>query len=326
MPSIRLTIMVATAACVVLASACRNRDPGDPPGTAKQAASRAPTASSPQLAGRPSASGQPRILHESSSSVSTRLCPLYIVGGDPEVTVDHDVLGFIDLQLSVVEKAGWLEAGGYRVEDADPCLAKLGFRGGDVLRSIDGRTLSDRWDAVAALRSVRGKERFSMGITRDGKRETLKYRIVPGHHLRARAGASQRTSPGEMTLDANQVAALEAKLVAQIGKTDDAHYKIPRSVLSQFSATEALRRHLRFVPERRGNETIGIRLSGVRAGGVLAALGLKEGDRVEKVGDRSLGHVEGALDAYDEVMRVQHTTVRIVRRGKPLVLHYEITD
>ena len=115
MASIRLMILVATAGRVVPASACRNRDPGDPPGTAKCAASRAPASSSAEPRVRPSASGRPRPSGESTRTVEPARRPVEIGIVEGEVTVDREVLFLLELQFVTVRKDGWLEAGGYRV-------------------------------------------------------------------------------------------------------------------------------------------------------------------------------------------------------------------
>jgi type II secretory pathway component PulC len=243
---------------------------------------------------------------------------MVVAEGEGDVTVHPNALVYLDLQFTIVREAGWGGGGGYHIEIADPCLVELGFRDGDIVRSIDGQALTGRRQFVDAMRGLRDRERFMVELTRGGQPQTLRYRIAPTKSAAPPAREPPRMSPEE-------TAALEAELVARIVKIDDLHYRVTRSPRFHTAFTELLRQ-VRIVPEQKGGRTVGIRLFGIRPGGLAAALGFREGDRVEKVDDIAIDHPVGALDAYAKARKAERLIVSISRRGQPLTLHYEITD
>lgn len=77
----------------------------------------------------------------------------------------------------------------------------------------------------------------------------------------------------------------------------------------------------RVVPELGGDAGVaGLRVFGVRAGGVLARLGLENGDRVERVMGKSVATPEQALEAYAAMRGAKAIEIEVTRRGAPMKL------
>jgi general secretion pathway protein C len=71
-------------------------------------------------------------------------------------------------------------------------------------------------------------------------------------------------------------------------------------------------------------DAVGIRLSGVRAGSLLGALGIQNGDCLEKINGFDLTNVEKALEAYARLRTADHLTVSLIRNGRETNLDYDI--
>jgi type II secretory pathway component PulC len=58
-------------------------------------------------------------------------------------------------------------------------LSALGFRNGDIVKSVNGHPISDPDKALAVYRDVRTAKTITVAIVRQGKPLTLEYRIKP---------------------------------------------------------------------------------------------------------------------------------------------------
>ena len=77
---------------------------------------------------------------------------------------------------------------------------------------------------------------------------------------------------------------------------------------------------LRAVPERDGDQMVGIRLFGIRPSHPMGRLGFENGDRVERL----MGHAMTSPEQSDEALRALEkanvVVVDLVRHGKPMKL------
>src|SRR5687767_4049253 len=76
---------------------------------------------------------------------------------------------------------------------------------------------------------------------------------------------------------------------------------------------------VQFVPERRDGETVGLRLSGV-SGGLLAKLGLRDGDRLDAVGGYRVTSMNEMLALYARLRAVDVLKLLIERDGQPMTI------
>ena len=108
----------------------------------------------------------------------------------------------------------------------------------------------------------------------------------------------------------------------EVVKVDDTHYQVDRGLLTQSTLISG-----RVVPVR-GTATTpaGVRLFAVRPSSPLGRVGFLNGDVIAYVDELALGSPDQALEAYAKVRSRSVVALRIVRAGKPLVLHYQITE
>jgi general secretion pathway protein C len=80
----------------------------------------------------------------------------------------------------------------------------------------------------------------------------------------------------------------------------------------------------RLEPSLVDGQPAGLKLSAVRPGSWLDRLGLRSGDTLESVNDYELATPAQALLAYMSLRNQTRFAVRIVRRGQPQTLSFEI--
>lgn len=97
--------------------------------------------------------------------------------------------------------------------------------------------------------------------------------------------------------------------------------RVSRALLDEALA-HAPRREGRLVPELAGGAIRGVRVFGVSEGGALAALGLQNGDRIERVNGTPLSTPDAVVRAYDGGR--DRYDVELTRRGKRVTIHYVV--
>lgn len=106
---------------------------------------------------------------------------------------------------------------------------------------------------------------------------------------------------------------------------------------NHFDVTEATRQLIldeqkellakaRWIPEHEGDAQVGVRVFGVRAGGLLGRLGMENGDRILSVGGTLLDSPANEAKVKLALRTAKQTTVQINRRGAPVTLHYRISS
>lgn len=78
----------------------------------------------------------------------------------------------------------------------------------------------------------------------------------------------------------------------------------------------------RLAPELAGGAIRGVRVFGVSEGGPLAALGLQNGDRLERVNGVALSSPDAVVRAYDSGR--DRYDVELTRRGRRVTIHYVV--
>jgi general secretion pathway protein C len=176
-------------------------------------------------------------------------------------------------------------------------------------------------DAPALLRragDALGRQRVEL-IGYDPERRTPAVWLSEGETLcRASLFRAEHSS-----LSASGAA--KASTAVPIRKLSDSEYELDRSTFEDILARQAsLLASTRIVPELRDGKVAGIRLFGVRPGGVLSSLGVQNGDRLDSVNGYALGEPEQALQAFAALRRSTSFDVRLERRGKPLAIAIRI--
>jgi general secretion pathway protein C len=77
------------------------------------------------------------------------------------------------------------------------------------------------------------------------------------------------------------------------------------------------------VPEQENGRTVGIRLLNIPPGTLLALLGFRNGDRLERINDFDLATPEQTLAAYARLRSADYLEVRLTRNGSKITMRYE---
>jgi general secretion pathway protein C len=110
-----------------------------------------------------------------------------------------------------------------------------------------------------------------------------------------------------------------------IVKLTGTEFNVDRGVVDKILENQAeLMRQARIVPEQENGKIVGIRLFGVRPDTLLGALGMENGDRLEKINGFDMTSPEKALEAYARLRTADHLTVSVNRRGQGMNLDYNI--
>jgi general secretion pathway protein C len=118
---------------------------------------------------------------------------------------------------------------------------------------------------------------------------------------------------------------LSPEMAGKIHKVSDTEYNIERTLVDEILQNQAeLMRSARIVPEKKGDDVVGIRLFGIRDGALLSHLGMKNGDRLDSINGFSMSDPQKALEAYGRLRTADKLTVKIDRKGTPTTLDFNI--
>jgi len=110
-----------------------------------------------------------------------------------------------------------------------------------------------------------------------------------------------------------------------IRQLDERSYEIERSTLDAvLGDTTGLMRAARIVAEVRDGRSVGFRLHAVRPDGIIAQLGLRNGDVILAVNGLPLTSPEGGLDAFVKLRAASHVSLGLEREGRRITCDYRI--
>ncbi|HEY2743824.1 MAG TPA: type II secretion system protein GspC [Polyangia bacterium] len=117
----------------------------------------------------------------------------------------------------------------------------------------------------------------------------------------------------------------EAELDRGIVCKTPGHCVIDRKLFDRvLGDTTMLATSARIVPSMRDGKADGFRLFALRSGSFWTRLGFENGDTIETINGMDMTSPEKALELYSKLRTATELAVRIVRRGQPLTLTYEI--
>ena len=99
---------------------------------------------------------------------------------------------------------------------------------------------------------------------------------------------------------------------------DDQTYEVDRSLVREL-VSGGTRPGVRPVPMFERGELVGIRLFGVGADSIPAALQLRTGDTLTAINGASIKSLQQLLDLYAGLDQLSSVEVSVVRAGQPLV-------
>ncbi len=101
--------------------------------------------------------------------------------------------------------------------------------------------------------------------------------------------------------------------------------QIDRSAVdSIFERLFELTRTVRIVPDVRDGKPFGVRLFGIGSESLLAALGVENGDRIERINGVPVTNIEAAMSLYANLRYSSHFEVSIDRRGQPHTIEISV--
>jgi general secretion pathway protein C len=139
------------------------------------------------------------------------------------------------------------------------------------------------------------------------------------------AGAPAAPIPPPQAVAAGGASPVSDDIRKGIQKVGGTEFNVDRGVVDKILENQAeLMRQARIVPEQENGKVVGIRLFGVRQDTLLGALGMENGDRLEKINGFDMTSPEKALEAYARLRTSDHLTVSVNRRGQGINLDYNI--
>jgi general secretion pathway protein C len=118
---------------------------------------------------------------------------------------------------------------------------------------------------------------------------------------------------------------LVAELDAGIQKLGDNHYGVSRATVeSLLGKMDGLPAQARIEPAVDSGKAIGFRLRDVKAGGVFAKIGLRDGDLIDSVNGLATNGPDNALAIYTSLRSVDHLSVALERAGRHITAEYDI--
>ena len=112
----------------------------------------------------------------------------------------------------------------------------------------------------------------------------------------------------------------------KIERVSPTEFVIDRSEISRILEAQAELMKTPLVPEKEGDQIVGLRLVKVKPDGVLGQLGLQTGDRLESFDGISVTNTEGIMQTYARLSagNLNHLTIHVLRAGKPVNLDYTV--
>ena len=107
-------------------------------------------------------------------------------------------------------------------------------------------------------------------------------------------------------------------LAERIKKLDDQNYDVDRNLVRELVTGAAKPGGMRFVPKLDHGEVKGVRIYGVTAASIPAALGLRSGDTLEAIDGAPLKDVNQLLELYAKLDQLSAVELSGTRAGKPL--------
>lgn len=118
--------------------------------------------------------------------------------------------------------------------------------------------------------------------------------------------------------------ALESEIGKHIVKTGPNEFAINRPTVNRILEAQQELMKARITPDKEGDRIIGMKVTGIKPGSVLAQIGIENGDRLETLNGYEMSDPEKMLEAYARLRSADRLSVRLTRAGKTTELGYAI--
>lgn len=117
---------------------------------------------------------------------------------------------------------------------------------------------------------------------------------------------------------------LEAEMSKHIVRTGPNELTIDRPTVNRILEAQAELMKARIAPEKDGDRILGMKVTGIKPGSVLAQIGIENGDRLESVNGYEMSDPQRMLEAYARLRIADRLVLRVTRGGKPTEIRYTI--
>lgn len=114
------------------------------------------------------------------------------------------------------------------------------------------------------------------------------------------------------------------EIAARIRRVSATEFNVDRAAVDQILEQQALlMRSARVIPERRGDQVVGLKLR-IRRGSLLETLGLESGDTLRSINGFDVTDPQKALEAYARLRTANRLSVAIERGGQLMTVDFNI--
>jgi general secretion pathway protein C len=117
---------------------------------------------------------------------------------------------------------------------------------------------------------------------------------------------------------------LPPDLAGKIRQRGEHEFEVDRSAVDALIANPAELMKTRVVPDKVGDQVVGLKLYGIKPNSLLGMLGIENGDRLSSINGFEMNDPQKMLEAYSKLLRADHLTASVVRNGKPMNLEFSI--
>jgi len=112
--------------------------------------------------------------------------------------------------------------------------------------------------------------------------------------------------------------------MSKIHKVSEHEFEVDRSAVDALIANPAELMKTRVVPEKVGDQVVGLKLFGIKDDSLLGGIGLQNGDRLQSINGFEMNDPQKMLEAYTKLLHADHVSASVMRNGQPVTLDYSI--
>ncbi len=114
------------------------------------------------------------------------------------------------------------------------------------------------------------------------------------------------------------------EIMNKIHKISDHEFEVDRSAVDALIANPAELMKTRVVPDKVGDQVVGMKLYGIKDDSLLGNIGLQNGDRLQSLNGFDMNDPQKMLEAYTKLLHSDHISASVMRNGQPVTLDYNI--
>jgi hypothetical protein len=117
----------------------------------------------------------------------------------------------------------------------------------------------------------------------------------------------------------------QAHFAASIQKVDDTTFEVTRALVDEvFADPQGAMDRTRVVPAMKNGKPEGLKVYAIRPASLWAKLGVLNGDTLTSINGFDLSSMDQSLEVFAKVRNAKAIEVKVIRRGKPVILKYTV--